>query len=132
MGEIDHQQRIGRFKDDLALLELRDVIRKHITTGRPVALSDEDYYELRRDVARHFDLHPNAVILVGSCKLGFSLSAERRYIATSSRSDLDISVISRERFDEYWDKIFDYSRSNPAWPKRSTLTRALFNGWISS
>jgi hypothetical protein len=129
----EHSTRIEVFKADLAALEVREVVRKHITTGMPAAIHAEQYYELRRDVASHFQLHPNAVVLVGSCRLGFALKPDKRYQVADLGSDLDLALVSTERFDSYWEDVFEYARYDWAWRKTRRFNRFvwyLFNGWI--
>ncbi len=129
----NHSSRVERFKADLAALDVREVVRKHITTGMPVVIQPDDYYELRRDVAAHFGLHPNAVILVGSCRLGFALKPEKRWQPARPASDLDLALVSADRFDDYWDRVYRYARSDLAWSKTRSYRRFawhLFNGWI--
>ncbi|MGA2232212.1 MAG: hypothetical protein ABSH22_15050, partial [Tepidisphaeraceae bacterium] len=106
-----------------------DVIRKHISTGRPRAFSDHEYYELRSTVAAEFQLHPSSVVVVGSTRLGFSLSPERRYQIVQSDSDIDVAIVSQERFDDYWERVFLHSKSDLAWPTHKFRVR-LFKGWI--
>src|SRR5260370_769121 len=113
----EHWTRIEQFKADLAALEVREVVRKHITTGMPAAIHADEYYELRRDVARHFGLHPSAVILVGSCRLGFALTRKKRWLPARAGSDLDLAIVSAERFDSYWEGVFEFARSDLAWTK---------------
>src|SRR5260370_11406778 len=129
----EHSNRIEQFKADFPVLAVREIVRKHITTGMPVAIPAEQYYELRRDVASHFELHPNAVILVGSCRMGFALKPEKRFQPAHGGSDLDLALVSTERFDTYWEGVFQYARSNLAW-RRSRQFRwfrqILFMGWI--
>jgi hypothetical protein len=128
-----HEERVRQFQADLAALEVREVVRKHITTGVPVEITAHDYYELRRTVAKEFKLHPSAVILVGSCRQGFSIAPTKRYRAARPRSDLDVVLISAERFDYYWDGVFQYARVDAAWKQTKEykeFVRMLFNGWI--
>ena len=132
-ASTDHQARVQRFQLDLAALEVRDFIRKHITTGMPVEIAPDDYYELRRLVAKEFELHPSAVILVGSCRIGFSIRPRRRYRQATAASDLDVAMVSREQFDRYWDGVFEYARLDAAWKQTrdyNKFVRMLFNGWI--
>ena len=105
---LDHDNRVREFKEDLVSLDLRGIVRKHITTGAPAEISNSDYYTLRQIVGDQFEVHPSAIVLVGSCRTGFSLKPEQRYHPARPGSDLDIAIISPERFDEYWDKAFRY------------------------
>ena len=129
----EHESRVQRFRSDLAGLDARDFIRKHITTGMPVEISPDDYYELRRLVAKEFGLHPSAVILVGSCRIGFSIRPDKRFRQARPGSDLDVAMVSREQFDCYWDGVFEHARSDAAWKETRNYKRfveMLFNGWI--
>lgn len=74
-----HDSRVDRFLVDLAALQPGEVIRKHITTGMPVGITDEMYFDLRNIIANEFELHPSAVVLVGSCRTGFSIAPKKRY-----------------------------------------------------
>ena len=129
----EHLDRVEKFKMDLDALDLREIVRKHITTGMPAAIHADDYYELRRDVALEFGLHPNAVILVGSCRMGFTLKLERRFQPFQAGSDLDLALVSSEQFDSYWDGVFQFACSDLAWKETeqfSWFRKTLFNGWI--
>jgi hypothetical protein len=129
----DHDLRIERFRFDLKALRPSELIRKHITTGVPVMLSEEQYFALRNVVADEFKLHPSAVILVGSSRTGFSIAPKKRYVAAAADADLDVALVSQEKFDHYWDRVFAYAASNDAWKhgnEYSEFVRMLFNGWI--
>jgi hypothetical protein len=128
-----HEELIGRFRADLEKLEPSEIIRKHITTGTPVAIAEEAYFDLRRIVAKEFDLHPSAVVLIGSCRTGFSISPKKRYRPARPDSDFDVALVSVDRFDDYWDDVFAYARSDSAWKcskEYKHFVRMLFNGWI--
>jgi hypothetical protein len=125
--------RVRRFCADLKTLRPKEVIRKHITTGVPVELPDEQYFRLRSKIADEFELHPSSVIIVGSCRTGFSIAPEKRYRAAKADSDLDVAIVSLERFDQYWDAVFAYSAENRAWEQSKRykkFVRMLFHGWI--
>jgi len=99
----------------------------------PAAMHPDKYYELRRDVASQFELHPNAVILVGSSRMGFALKPEKRYQPAHTGSDLDLALVSADRFDDYWDRVFLFARSDMVWRKSKEFRQFawfLFNGWI--
>jgi hypothetical protein len=132
---LDHDHRVQRFCDDLGSQNISDVIRKHITTGEPVGIEPDKYFELRRQVSKNFNLHPSAVVLVGSCRLGFSLKRKKhgRYEAISHASDVDVAVISSVLFDSYWDRIFDVVQNDRDWAinKGKKFSRDLFCGWLT-
>jgi len=136
-GGTAHDSRVAAFQADLANAELRDVIRKHITTGDPVILDRDTYYQLRRAVADKFGLHPSSVILVGSCRTGFSLKPEKRYAPVSPSSDVDVAVVSPGLFDSYWDSVFQRSLGGGGWINSGgnrggkRFISDLFKGWIT-
>jgi hypothetical protein len=128
-----HQRRVTEFKNDLRAMDLTRLIRKHITTGGSAVLADSTYYELRNTIADHFKLHPSAVVLVGSGRLGFSLKPTKRYEPFGHSSDLDFAVVSGEAFDLYWDRLFNHWRSDRIWSRTRryrAFLRELFKGWI--
>jgi hypothetical protein len=134
LAETDqHAARVERFCSDLVTLNPSEVIRKYITTGTPVTLSEEHYFSLRNTIAEEFGVHPNAVVLVGSGRTGFSISPNKRYQEARPSSDLDVALVSLERFDHYWDDVFAYAAMDSAWEhsrEYRKFARMLFNGWI--
>jgi hypothetical protein len=120
---------VAVFQADLRELPVRDVIRKHISTGRPHAFTDHEYYELRSTVAAEFGLHPSSVVVVGSTRIGFSLDPKHRYRPVQVHSDIDIAIVSQDRFDDYWERVFQYSKADLAWQAKRFKDR-LFMGWI--
>jgi predicted nucleotidyltransferase len=120
---------IAVFKADLAALPVKDVIRKHISTGKPHLFSEHEYYELRSTIASEFRLHPSSVVVVGSARTGFSLSPKHRFRSVQPSSDIDVAIVSQERFDDYWERVFNYSRKDIAWQAKRFKTN-LFRGWI--
>lgn len=132
-SRIDPKSLVDRFRADLTTLAAQDSVRKHITTGMPTELSEDDYFELRRLVGAEFDLHPSAVVLIGSCRQGFSIAPSKRWQPAHAGSDLDVAIVSAERFDVYWDSVFAYSRNDKAWHGTDRFKRfatSLFRGWI--
>lgn len=121
---------VAAFKADLDALSVTDVIRKHISTGHPFAFTCNEYYELRSMVAAQFQLHPSDVVVVGSTRIGFSLDPEQLYRPVRRRSDIDIALVSRDRFDDYWERVFQYSKLNLGWDQNKRFKNNLFNGWI--
>ena len=130
----EHDARVSAFRDELAKDDLHEVIQKHITTGNPVVIDPNSYFALRRTIAREFAVHPSAVILVGSCRTGFSLKQHKRYLPVNPDSDVDIAIISPQLFDAYWENVFDLARTDRGWARTKTGQRFslnLFNGWIT-
>jgi hypothetical protein len=121
--------KLKSFQDDLLRLSLKDVVRKHISTGQPYAFTEDEYFELRRVIALEFKLHPSEVVVVGSSRTGFSLDPDNRYRELRPKADVDVAIVSPKRFDEYWELVFQYAQTDVAWPAKDFKNR-LFNGWI--
>ena len=133
------------FQRELAKINgpVTDFIRKHITTGSPIGITAETYFELRRQVSGHFKIHPSAVVVVGSMKLGFSLKAKSklkgvagsRFMPFDGDSDVDVAVVSSQLFDLYWDELFKISgpRAQNVYENeaRKSVVIGLFSGWIA-
>lgn len=96
------ERRVIAFKLDLGQMETIDVIRKHITTGGPAVFADAAYYDLRNEVAHHFDLHPSSVVIVGSCRVGFSIKPN--VIVQRFRRQLRDRFI-RDGLVSHWQKL---------------------------
>src|SRR5947208_1724759 len=71
--DAEYEARLKAFQADLSRPS-SEIVQKHILTGSPVALAPDDYFALRHEVALHFRIHPVEVVLVGSCRIGFSLT----------------------------------------------------------
>lgn len=129
--------RISDFKTSLIKRGISDTIRRHITTGEPYALTADQHHTLRESIGQRFHIHPNSIVVVGSCKLGFSIKMKKsgRYTPISRGSDIDIAVISESLFDEYWERVFEVVGTERNWAiaahEGRRFSRDLFNGWVS-
>lgn len=137
LSEAEYLARLQEFQADLDRPSSA-VVQKHILTGSPAALSASDYFDLRHEVAMHFGIQPIEVVLVGSCRTGFTLmdkpkQSRPRYTRVESGSDLDIVVVSTRLFDTIWDTVFDYAQESAAFRKSDEAVEfrgMLFRGWI--
>jgi predicted nucleotidyltransferase len=132
MAIFDHQTLVNEFKNDLQSMDTVSLIRKHITTGPSAVLTATEYYDLRNEVADHFGLHPSQVVVIGSCRTGFSLKPRQLYQACQDGSDVDLAVVSREKFEAYWDLVFEHWRARRYWPTKRyrRFLVELFRGWM--
>src|SRR5262245_9919303 len=60
----DIESKVRAFQTDL-VRPSEEIVHKHILTGSPVALSADEYFTLRHEVAIHFSVHPAEVGVVG-------------------------------------------------------------------
>jgi len=136
-NDPEYEARLKAFQADLSRPS-SEIVQKHILTGSPVALSPDEYFALRHEVALYFGIHPVEVVLVGSCRIGFSLldkpnKNRPRYSRLQSGSDLDLVVVSARLFDQLWDAVFEYAQTNLAFSKSREgveFRNMLFRGWV--
>lgn len=131
--DTEHIRRVTDFQKDLGGMDPIRVIRKHITTGESAVLPEGTDHSLRTRVADHFNIHPSAVVIVGSGRTGFSLKPAKRYHPFGMDSDVDVAVISKQKFDEYWDLVYTHLRTNRLWSRTNcykTFLVELFKGWL--
>ena len=124
------EERLYQFKEDLELLSPIQIVRKHIIFGECCMLSQREYFNLRSEVADHFGLHPNEVLVVGSTKLGFSVAPDKQYRLFRDTSDIDIALVSSTLFNEFWKEVFRYEQEGRNWPEYAEFVDYFFRGWI--
>lgn len=64
----------------------------------------EQYDKFKKYVAQKLDVHYNNIGIAGSAKLGFSLNPEKNYKVFDDKSDIDIIVVSRILFYDFWEQ----------------------------
>ncbi len=126
----DAEERLNQFKTDLNQYTSIQIVRKHIISGDCFILSQDQYFNLRSEVAEHFGLHPNEVFVVGSAKLGFSVAPNNRYREFCDESDIDIAMVSSMLFEQFWQDVFNYQDEGSFWPEYNRFVHYLFRGWI--
>ena len=106
-------------KTELTNNSITDVINKHILGGNPICFSGnlELIMELKKALSDHFNIHMKNIEIVGSAKLGVSLSIERFGQSYNEKSDIDMVLVSSELFDLAWHDLlkfdFSYHKLNP-------------------
>lgn len=124
------KDRLERFQSDILALPIDFMVKRHITFGDCFALKEDSYFNLKIEIAEHFKIHPNEVLMVGSGKLGFSIVRAKRYKPFDDSSDIDIAIISSPVFDAIWHDVYNYSLSGSFWPDERQFKEYLFRGWI--
>lgn len=127
------QTLVAEFQADLEKMTEGDVAHKHILTGTPVVVSEGAYFEIRRRTAHEFAVCPSEVLIVGSCRTGFSIKDGQVYQPTRPDSDIDVTIVSESLFQEYWEAVFRFANSNYGYresPNYLAFARDLVKGWI--
>ena len=128
------------FKELLRTGNLDDVIEDHLFTGLPFSFSDRPdvYQQMVRAISRGLKVPRQDICVVGSARLGFSLSPYKFGALFNQYSDLDIIVVSSLLFDPSWMDILTNQRARWSSLKQSTKDHLqehrekdhIYNGWI--
>ena len=124
-------QRVRRFKNDLAILDIASMVQKHVSFGDCYALEPDQHFALKAAVAKELSVHHSDVLVVGSGKLGFSIAPHKRYRHFGDASDVDAAVASPALFERVWRELFDYDRAGGDWPKKTDFTDVSLP-WVGS
>ena len=125
------------------LLNTRDldwIIDTHLFDGVPFCFEDNlrTYNQMLRAIAKGLGIPKDDICIVGSGRIGFSLSPLKYGEKFNRRSDLDIVVVSPELFDPSWFNILANSRIRWSALRRDTQESLkdhreqhhIHNGWI--
>ena len=125
------ESEIGQFKADLAVQDLRKLLRRRVVTGPAYIYPDHSqHYELCEAVAEHLGVHPAKVLIVGSAKLGFSIAPQKRYRPFGDKSDIDVVVVDEALFDRVWLEVHRATESQILWADHGRFAKYLLRGWI--
>lgn len=80
--------------------DVLDFARKYIIHGTPYVFEEreDDFFEFRNRIGKHFMIDYYQIYIVGSAKLGFSYLKGTDF---SYESDIDVAIISEELYDRY-------------------------------
>jgi hypothetical protein len=97
---------------------LEQVVRDHIFAGMPFAFRDrpQALHTLKAHLASRLRVSEANVIVVGSGRIGFSLSPDTFFRGFSADSDLDILVVDDRLFDVIWCTLLKWN-----YPSRGQL-----------
>lgn len=107
------------------------IVQRFILHGSAHAFDESSHFELKQRISSHFAIDVSSeVFVVGSGKLGFSISPSKRWRGFSDESDIDVAIVSHTLFTTVWHELDEYHRSGADWPDRSRFVRALARGWL--
>lgn len=117
--------------------EKLEIVRLWLSEGIPYAFKSYPilYETIRGWLASKIDVHPKQITLIGSARIGYSLSPPPKLgKPLNSESDLDFSVISRELFVKcmnafrLWTKDFSEGIVSPKNPKERSYWESNLEG----
>ena len=115
------------------------IVQKYITHGTPYIFKDNEdlYFDLKYEIANEFELKsPEMVRMVGSAKLGFSISPKKVWQHFSEdKSDIDMVIISRSIFEDFWTELYDFNidltyRDKKEQQNYDKFKNYFFKGWL--
>ena len=130
---------VDEFKDKLKNMAISDleIVQGCITHGQAFVFKDDEekYFKLKQTIAQEFGLNPQNVIMIGSAKLGFSISPLKRWQPFHDESDIDIVIISPGIFDRFWKELYDFNiklmdRTEEEEKRYYRFLDYFFRGWL--
>lgn len=115
-----------------------DIVEKYIMFGTPYVFSENEdiYYDLKKEIKNFFSIgSTRSVVMVGSAKMGFSISPLKKFRPIQDASDIDIAIIDTVLFDDFWSSIFEYNinlidRTEAEDEKYRRFLEYFFKGWL--
>lgn len=105
-------------------------LRDKILGGHSRILDELQNSNLRQKIADHFGIHTSSVVIVGSAKLGYSISPEKPLRPFADNSDIDVAIVDNRLFEEYWLKLCRAKDTVIDWPDLKATQKYIFRGWI--
>ena len=119
---------------------LDHIVEDHLFTGMPFSFSDrpEIYGRMLREISRGLKVPREDICVIGSARIGFSLSPYKFGSPFNQHSDVDIIVVSPSLFDPSWIDIL--TNRHVSWSSLRHFTQAqikehrekhhVYRGWI--
>jgi hypothetical protein len=91
------------------------------------------YHELKSVVSDRLDVPIKNVAIIGSAKLGYTLTPGRNFDKFGEESDLDLVVVSQDLFDGLWESHLNFKNSimKGKQYKYSEVAKGVFRHFIS-
>lgn len=130
---------VDALAEELKSRPIRDIVRDRIFGGTPYVFrarpsSADTLYDY---VAKQFAISRDCVKIVGSAKVGFSLSPDNFPRRFTPKSDIDVVVVDEKMFDTVWMALLDWhyprrssglARPDAEWAKHRR--REVYWGWF--
>lgn len=129
------------FRRSIKEREFEDCLNDILLNDTAIHVTQEQIQFIKEKIAEKFkiDLSEIRIIVVGSAKLGFSITEKwqkdkpplPRYRLFNATSDIDLAIISEPLFDSIWKEISTYSFNRPRFPwVANKFGDYLTCGWI--
>lgn len=131
----------SKFRQRLLEADPEAIVQEFILSGEAEYVTEEEREHIASMISSTYsvDAEEISVWIVGSAKLGFSVSEKRlkdgrllpRYRLFGPDSDIDVAVISPSIFDQIWEELSRYAHRTIRLPWDSgRLGDYLVHGWL--
>lgn len=130
---------IDTIKSDVVTLSTKDFLIKYLLRsdnwyfskylGLDASMSIKRMEGLKEILNNKLEVAYHNVLMVGSGKIGYSLSPSKKFKAFDEDSDIDIAIISLKMFNEIWTKIRLASTCEHI--SYSSIASSIFRGFIN-
>ncbi|HCG8169809.1 hypothetical protein P3633_22205 [Vibrio parahaemolyticus] len=129
---------LEEFKAKLIKDDIRDVYQRYLLghdtwyfrKHKQSASYAQDYDDFKLYMSKKLELHVNNIAIVGSAKLGFSLSPQKDYREFNDDSDIDLVVVSSPIFKAAWEAYLDLHLRGYL-PTYAPVAKNVFKGFVS-
>lgn len=129
---------LEEFKAKLVNDDIRDVYQRYLLGHDTWYFREykkstsyaQDYDDFKLYMSKKLELHVNNIAIVGSAKMGFSLSPNNDYRAFNEASDVDLVVVSSVIFKSSWDAYLDLHFRGYL-PSYAPVAKNIFKGFVS-
>jgi hypothetical protein len=128
----------AEFEEILLTRPLDEIVEMYLFAGEAFAFRSQPgaMDRLRDHLAGRLGVDPAAIGVVGSAKLGFSLSPDAYPHPFTEHSDIDVVVVDEQLFDLVWRTLlaWNYPRRNrlpaPEWRWAASRMSDIYWGWV--
>jgi len=129
---------LDEFKGKLLSDDIRDVYQRYLL-GHDIWYFREkkkstnfakDYDEFKLYMSKTLGIHVNNIAIVGSAKMGFSLSPDKDYRDFTDASDIDLVLVSDGVYRASWMASIELHSKNYL-PTYAPVAKNIFKGFVS-
>lgn len=112
------------------------ILDEEVFIFKDIANSSKKYHNLKVQISKILNINPKNIAIVGSAKLGFSLSPDKNfrefipYQEGIKCSDIDLIIVSEFYYKSLWKSALDYAYSFSA-SSYNSRAKEIFKHFIS-
>lgn len=120
---------VKQFKQILLSKSTEEIVNRYIFSEPSFVFKEKPELMrlMRKHLCEHLDLSEEKIVIVGSAKLGFSLSPYNFPREFSPESDIDVLVVDSDLFDSIWMTLLKWW-----YPRRTIKLGGMENDWASA